>query len=316
MPVKSKHIVACASFGVLVALAIGLAKRQNPLQPEKTGGNLPAAVPAGTPQPMSPAVLALLSDEPRSLNERLDTLYAIGVALPGPDRQALLQALSRPKLPGLGEDDWFVLANEIMQLLRNQQPAMQELTPALLALWHDASLAPTLRDYALQHLREWVFDQDSRSANETRPERIAEIQQTFLDLIRPENPEFQPSSTTLGTALLALHEWHQPKHAHPMNGSFFEQRLVAILADAGVHRGTRATALQIASQRKLPAALPVAREILRQSSPDVLLSLAAIHYLAANGTSQDRQFLLAYQQQHSTETILQGAIHRALQSLP
>ena len=272
-------------------------------------------------QPISPAVLALLSEKERPLNDRLDALRLAGFALPQGDRLALLRSLSEPKRPGLSDDDWFTLANDIMQLLRSQQPAMPEITPALLGLWNDSHQDPTLRDYALQHLREWVSDHDVRSAHETNPTQVKEIQSTFLAAIDSENPNYDRQSTTLGTALLALHEWHQKGHPHAMGGMSsmidtpFEARLLSILADAAVHRGTRATALQIAAQRKMTNALPVARQILNQAESDMILRLAAINFLGSNGSSEDKEFLLNFQQQHVNDTLLQSSLAKALQSL-
>jgi hypothetical protein len=288
-------------------------------------------------QPISPAVLALLSEEARPLNDRLDALRLAGFSLPQGDRMALLRSLSEPKRPGLCDDDWFTLANDIMQLLRNQQPAMPEITPALLGLWNDSQQDPTIRDYALQHLREWVSDYDVRSAHETNPTQIKEIQKTFLSAIDLENPNYNPHSTTLGTALLALHEWHQQDHPHAMwrtgvspvsaDGHparsrpqaeatpSFDQRLIAILADPTVHRGTRATALQIAAQRKMTNALPVARQILNHVESDMILRLAAINFLGSNGSNADKEFLITYQQHHQHDTLLQSSLAKALQTL-
>jgi hypothetical protein len=266
-------------------------------------------------QPISPAVLALLSEEARPLNDRLDALRMAGYSLPQADRMALLHSLSEPKRPGLSDDDWFTLANDIMQLLRCQQPAMPEVTPALLGIWNDAQQDPTLRDYALQHLREWVSDHDIRSAHETNPTRTKEIQNTFLAAIDSENPNYDPHSTTLGTALLALHEWHQKGPPHAMSDTPFEERLLSSLADPKVHRGTRATALQIAAQRKMTNALPVARQILNQAESDMILRLAAINFLGSNGSNEDKEFLLSFQKQHINDTLLQSSLAKALQSL-
>lgn len=272
-------------------------------------------------QPISPAVLALLSEEARPLNDRLDALRMAGFSLPQGDRMALLRSLSEPKRSGLSDDDWFTLANDIMQLLRNQQPAMPEITPALLGLWNDSQQDPTIRDYALQHLREWVSDHDVRSAHETNPTQIKEIQNTFLAAIDSENPSYDPQSTTLGTALLALHEWHQKGHPHAMGGMSsmsdtpFEVRLLSILADPAVHRGTRATALQISAQRKMTNALPVARQILNHAESDMILRLAAINFLGSNGSNEDKEFLITYQQQNQHDTLLQSSLSKALQTL-
>lgn len=310
---KSKATILALSTLALVGAGLGVLlwnSRPTPIATE------PRQAPAIEKiNSISPAVLTLLSEQALSLNERLDALRLVRHDLPAADRQALLRALSAEKPPGLSDDDWFTLANDIMQTLRHQQPALAEITPALLALWHNHQLDATLRDYSLQHLREWVYDHDTRSSHETAPQRIAEIQQTFLHLLDPTDPDYDPASTTLGTALLALHEWHNPAHLHQMKDSSFEPRLVTILSDPAVHRGTRATALQIAGQRKLATALPAARAILQEASADMILRLAAINFLGTNGGTNDKEFLLNFQQQHSNDTLLQSSLAKALQSL-
>lgn len=318
MPTRIAWIATLGGVGAIAVLAAwwGI-KRQGSGEPPQ----LSVTDEKKVTQPISPAVLALLSEEARTLNDRLDALRMAGFSLPQGDRMALLRSLSEPKRPGLSDDDWFTLANDIMQLLRSQQPAMPEITPALLGLWNDSQQDPTLRDYALQHLREWVSDHDVRSAHETNPTRIKEIQNTFLAAIDSENTNYDRQSTTLGTALLALHEWHQKGHPHAMGGMSsmidtpFEARLLSILADSAVHRGTRATALQIAAQRKMKNALPVARQILNQAESDMILRLAAINFLGSNGSSKDKAFLLNFQQQHSNDTLLQSSLAKALQTL-
>jgi hypothetical protein len=318
MPTRIAWIATLGGVGVIAVLAAwwGI-NRQDDADQQKVS----VTEEKKATQPISPAVLALLSEEARPLNDRLDALRMAGFSLPQGDRMALLRSFSEPKRPGLSDDDWFTLANDIMQLLRNQQPAMPEITAALLGIWNDSQQDPTLRDYALQHLREWVSDHDVRSAHETNPTRIKEIQNTFLAAIDSENPSYDPQSTTLGTALLALHEWHQKGHPHAMGGMSsmsdtpFEVRLLSILAEPAVHRGTRATALQIAAQRKMTNALPVARQILNQAESDMILRLAAINFLGSNGSNEDKEFLLSFQQQNQHDTLLQSSLSKALQTL-
>jgi hypothetical protein len=312
MPTRIAWIATLGGVGVMAVLAAwwGINRQDDADQQKVSFTDEKKAM-----QPISPAVLALLSEEARPLNDRLDALRMAGFSLPQGDRMALLRSLSEPKRPGLSDDDWFTLANDIMQLLRNQQPAMPEITPALLGLWNDSQQDPTIRDYALQHLREWVSDHDVRSAHETNPTQIKEIQNTFLAAIDSENPNYDPHSTTLGTALLALHEWHQKAHSHVMSDTPFEERLLSILAAPAVHRGTRATALQISAQRKMTNALPVARQILNQAESDMILRLSAINFLGSNGSSEDKEFLITYQQQNHHDTLLQSSLSKALQAL-
>ena len=280
---------------------------------------------------LTPQVAALLSSEPVSLAGRSAILATVGNKLPAADRMALLGSITNTPPNGLTAADWHSLANDILQVLRNQHPYTPEYTPRLIALWHDKSLDPTLRDYALQQLREWVADGDSRTVHEERPEQIALIKRTFLDACTPGHPDCDTASTTTGTALLALDEWTErgirsaastsnPETATPdpsiVNPPTLERLLVSHASDAAAHRGLRATALQICARRKLSAALPVSRQVLADPAAPVILRLSAIAVLAATGTPEDRLLLAGLAKTHSSDPLLRAALDKALGGNP
>lgn len=259
---------------------------------------------------LTPPVAALLSKDPIPLAQRRAILDTVGNKLPAPDRMALLNSISNTPPNGLTQDDWFSLANDILQTLRNQQPYMPEYTERLIALWHDKSLDPTLRDYALQQLREWVADGDTRSAHEERPEKIGLIQQTFIQACTPGHPDCDPQSTTTGTALLALDEWAYS--SSPNLQSRISNLLLAHSGDPASHRGLRATALQICARRKIADALPIARAVIADTSAPAILQLSAIALIDSTGTPDDRALLAGLQTRASRDPLLQAALQKAL----
>ena len=164
----------------------------------------PQSTISGSQSPiLTPSVAALLTKESVPLPERLNLLATIGNKLPSADRKALLDSIGNTPPNGLTTADWHSLANDILQALRNQQPYTPEYTDRLLALWHEKTLDPTLRDYVLQQLREWIADGDTRTTHEERPEKIALIRQTFLQAVTPGHSDCDPQSTTTGTALVS-----------------------------------------------------------------------------------------------------------------
>jgi hypothetical protein len=262
---------------------------------------------------LTPIVAALLSKESMTLADRLNLLPSLGNKLPAADRKALIDSIGNTPPNGLSPADWHSLANDILQTLRNQQPFTPEYTDRLIALWHDKTLDSTLRDYALQQLREWVSDGDTRTVHEERPEKISLIQQTFLDACTPGHADCDPQSTTIGTALLALDEW--ASSSSPNLQSQISNLLLSHSGDASNHRGVRATALQLCARRKIKETLPIARSILADTSSPAILSLSAVSLLGSMGTPEDAALLQRLHDQNSRDPMLQASLQKALLSL-
>ena len=317
--------------GIIATAAVLAAGTGAWLLVERSSSVPPPHRPTGPPDHRStiltPQVAALLSSEPVSLDGRSAILATVGNKLPAADRMALLGSITNTPPNGLTAADWHSLANDILQVLRNQRPYTPEYTPRLIGFWHDKSLDPTLRDYALQQLREWVADGDSRTVHEERPEQIALIGRTFLDACTPGHPDCDTGSTTTGTALLALDEWahssspssgEKTESPHPpiVSPASLEPLLIAHAADPAAHRGLRATALQICARRRIPAALPVSRGILADPASPVILRLSAIAMLSAAGTPEDRLLLADLAKSHASDPLLRAALDKALEGKP
>lgn len=270
---------------------------------------------------LTPQVAQLLTSDSASLADRLATLATVGNRLPDTDRTALLASITNTPPNGLNTGEWHALANDILQVLRNQQPFTPQYSDHLIALWHDKTLDPTLRDYALQQLREWIADSDTRTVHEDRPEKIALIQQTFLDAATPGHPECDPQSTTTGTALLALDEWaysvsskseiKNPQSPIPN----LQSLLLAHAADASTHRGVRATALQLCAHRSITDALPIARAIIDAPASPAILRMSAISLLGTLGNADDLKLLTAFQKKETQDPLLHTSLHKAITNL-
>lgn len=82
-----------------------------------------------------------------------------------------------------------------------------------------------------------------------------------------------------------------------------------------MHRGVRATALQLCARRELREALPTARSILADPSADAILRISAISFLGDLGTADDLALLGEFQQQNTRDPLLQASLHKAIQAL-
>lgn len=281
---------------------------------------------------LTPPVAQLLSTETIPLADRLNTLATIGTTLPEADRTALLASITNTPPNGLTAPEWHSLANDILQALRHQQPFTESYTDHLIALWHDKQLDPTLRDYAIQQLRAWVIDADTRTAHEERSEKLDLIKRTFLDSVTPGHPDCDPQSTTTGTILMALDELAHPPVDAPssspspspssfkiQNSKFSIKNLPSLLlshaASQESHRGVRSTALQLCSHRGITEALPIARNILNDSSSEAILRMSAISLIGTLGTAGDLGLLASLQQQKNQDPLLQTSLQKAISEL-
>lgn len=304
-------ILACGA-GLLVWNTF-LKPEHAPPPPSAGSSAVSAKPPSG---PLSPRVAAVLSPELISLTDRKTYLDTLGYQLGQADRIALLDSITNTPPNGLTNEDWFAFANAILDVLREQRPAMPEFSDRLVSLWHDPKLDPTLRDYTLQVLREWVMDQHSRSVHEERPEKLSLIRDTFLAAATPGNPTCDPKSTTTGTALLALHEWTGEAAPAPVriDPAVLEPILLAYAADPSAHRGVRATALQLCARRKMTAILPLARDCARDASSDLILRLAAISCLHDLGTPDDHLMLADLSRKSEADPLIRSALASALRA--
>ena len=281
--------------------------------PQPAAATPPAPVaPAPRRIILSPQVVALLDRENVSFAGRQAIRATLGNKLTDADKSALLDSIGNRPLNGLTTGEWHALANDILQALRFQQTPTPGYTDRLLGFWHDKNLDPTLRDYALQQLREWVADSDSRTVHEERPEKIELIRRTFLDAATPGHPSCNVQSTTTGTALLALNEWAS---AGQIDAAQLKELLLAHAANKSAHRGVRATALQICARRQIPEVVPLAREIAGDGSCELILRMAAIALLGTIGSPEDLALLGEIQRKNTRDPLLQSSLNKALQKL-
>jgi hypothetical protein len=132
--------------------------RQSPAQ----GPAAPATARAQAP-PAVPEALKPLTDTARPWQGRVDLLrQALKSRCGEEERVYLYHLLETGARRGGAPEDWYVVANDIMEQLRLRDPDATRFCTRLLALLDDAKQPPVLRDYAVQHLAAWL---DPRANN-------------------------------------------------------------------------------------------------------------------------------------------------------
>ena len=171
----------------------------------------------------------------------------------------------------LGEE--FAHRNYIMDVLREQRHAWPLVVNALAQVYAEPRQGDVLRGYALQHLASLYID---------NPETLGAAQRTgILAVLRSALPLRGPTALA-ATALVGLHEIARVDRA-AVADTEVEQIALDLLADPEAGDLARISALQIAGERRLTAAVPAARDLAADPQADWVVRMAAAWLLGQTG---------------------------------
>ena len=208
---------------------------------------------------------------------------------------------------------WWYTLNEIMEQIRLQAIAPERIAPTFLSILLDPNEAEVPRDYALQHLAQWITPNPEGLdlAHEQDPERIREAIDGIIRVI----PEPALGHSTIpGTGLTMLNlmqdapfadQLLQPALQHL--GAWIKRTVLGQNPDAS--EILRGEAIQTVGDFLLDEHAPYLRELAHdpESSPD--LRLRAISALGDLGHPADRAPLL---QLANSPGLLRDAVISAL----
>ena len=176
------------------------------------------------------------------------------------------------------------LKNDIMNLLRSQEPPVEGLAETLIVMFegrgistHNSSTPnspthphpPAVLDYCIQHLGAMV--------NELDDAKRSRVREVFVKAAREKTKPYA------GTALYSLAEDKRASAAQ--EGEL--KRLTLALCKPDANHAARIAAIQLAGERGYADALPVLREILSSPSRDAVLDIAAIGSVGLLGSADD-----------------------------
>lgn len=189
-----------------------------------------------------------------STGERLRLVHSLPGDLSEIDRRAIAEYLKH----GPNSDIEYVIKNDLMNKLRNQNTLPPELGELLIGLCTDRTQDVTVRAYALQHLRPQY--------EKTADPAIRDVYFALLD---------ETENGMAGGALLALRHLAQefPKE---FDAGEIARRAAEIAADADTANLTRISALQVASRLGAKELEPVALELAKEETAPLPLRLSAI----------------------------------------
>ncbi len=162
------------------------------------------------------------------------------------------------------------LKNDVMNLLRNQEPPPPGLAGTLVAMFESEAHPPAVLDYCIQHLGAVQGD----IADESMRRRIR------ATLVKAANRTKLPYA---GTALYALAE---DGSATPAQEAEL-RRLTLALCSPDANAVARIAAIQLAGQRGYAEALPLLRATLSSARRDAVTDVVCIGSLGLLGTADD-----------------------------
>ena len=161
------------------------------------------------------------------------------------------------------------LKNDVMNLLRSQEPLPKGLAETLMGIFEGGKHPPAVIDYCIQHLGAMLDELDEKGRLRVRAVLAKAAKRTK-----------QPYA---GTALYSLAE---DARATPAQDKELKGLALALCKPEANH-AARIAAIQLAGERGFADALPVLREILSAPSRDAVLDIAAIGSVGLLGSAVD-----------------------------
>ena len=310
---RLKIVTVCGTALLIAAtVAIGIASRnrQQPLPPPevpvaaysagvcvKAVERNPVAAVATAAPDASRAVAIICGKDPATSNryeERNDALRSIARRRDLPEKDvAALVAYLRSKDNAMRPERVAALKNDVMNLLRNQEPPPKGLTEALIAMFRSGKHPPAVLDYCIQHLGAM----QGEITDDSLRHRIREI---FVFAAR------QTRQPYAGTALYSLAE---DKRASLSQKNELK-RLTIALCKQDTHPVARVSAIQLAGERGYKEILPILRETLSLSRRDAVLDIVSIGSLGLLGDESDLELLSQFSSDTRRSIAVKAAIKR------
>ena len=303
-------IVCGTALLIAAAVVVALRERRQPLPPPdvpvaalpaevrvKAVERNPVAAVATAAPDVSCAVAIICGKDSATANRyeaRNDALRSIARRrdLPEKDVAALLAYL-RSKDNAMRVERVAALKNDVMNLLRNQEPSPKGLAEALIAMFRSGKHPPAVLDYCIQHLGAMQCE----ITDDALRHRIREI---FVFAAR------QTRQSYAGTALYSLAE---NKHASQSQKNELK-RLTVALCKQDTHPVARISAIQLAGVLEYKEILPILRETLSSSRRDAVLDIVSIGSLGLLGEESDLELLSKFSSDTRRSVAVKAAIKR------
>lgn len=213
------------------------------------------------------------------------------------------------------EQNWWVVVNEIMEQMRLQAIGSERYGKEMLAIMRDDTAPEILRDYAIQHLGQWVSPRGEQlgQPSEQNTEIIRETAETLASLVTDPNTAHTSIS---GTSLMVLIDMKgggvSPEIITPVIESLKPWLAATLAGSNNTSKITRISAINAIGMLQLESFRPEIRNLATSESTDSSLRLNSIATLGQIGEASDMETLKTIAE---TDNRLQHAAQAALQKL-
>ncbi len=290
---RMKRITINVLAILLLALGIWLGIRLLSPPPEPTHTenattrNRPPARSAARPPSPAPILIRKLSDPSLHDAERISAIRDLPSDLSNEENQALMDLLRQPAPEQIGISGWYMVLNEIMEVLRQPRFDWPGYGEAMAGLTTDRHVDPVVRDYSAQHLALYLADE----AQNRQGDSFSPGMDAFLSVLRGER---EAHEEVTGTILMALCDLKSKRPAEDF--AAYDQAIALVVTDfvtgtRPASRSNRISAIQAAGRMGYREALPTIRAFARDGAPDPSLRLSSIATLGYFHDPEDRHFL-------------------------
>jgi hypothetical protein len=214
-------------------------------------------------KPVEPAaVLGVLASGKQTVNERVQQLQAMrGIVVSKDERESALAFFAGKQVPeGMGKGSMQWLADELLTVLRLQEPPWDGLAAELAKVAFQPGTDPVVRDYIMQHLGHLWEQYGARE----------EIEKSLWRAVASSD------ETTPGTALIALSRGYQ-RDQQEKSLEKVRQQAFALARNPATGLAVRVTALSIAGEGGDAAVKELANSLTQDPATPVILKKVAEH---------------------------------------
>ncbi len=286
---QRKYVFITIAILVLICAAIAWKTRQSNMLTDRgndEAGTAPAGAPAKRPSSVPTPGMSRIEDAGLHWEERIAAVKELPEELGSGTVKALFDILNDSS--GQSTRDWYVVCNEIMDLLRRRHLPPGSYSDAMVSLIASEKSDPIIRDYAVQHLAQWVSGIDA-DWKENEPEMIAmALDAMVLEAVDVENAEITLPGTTfnaLADAVLNGNGEVRTKEREIGNAA------LEVAANPSFASFNRTSALQAASRLEAEGVAELCRTFLQDNTVSPDLRLSSVAALGLVGSNMDFSLL-------------------------
>ena len=208
------------------------------------------------------AAFTILASGNQTVNERVRQVQTMrGIVLSKEERDSIMAFFTGKQVPaGMGKGSMQWLADELMTVLRLQQPPQENLAAELGKIAFQPGTDPVVRDYLMQHLGHLWEQFGARE----------EIEKSLWLAVASSD------ETTPGSALIALSRGYQRDQQEKSLDKVRQQALV-LAQNPTTGLAVRVTALSIAGEGQDAAVKELATRLVQDPTTPVILRKVAEH---------------------------------------